>query len=360
MITRLNWDKYTQFQFGEFNSIEYNTYIVRNGEKLSFFNEDKKGVEQYSTSNKNFVYYGGATYNVKSKEVSMVAICGNRDEFRKIMTFLNTGRRERLVFGEDEDWNYDAVITNVSAATYYDDGRELVVEWKVTFGLFGDGEAYWRNLSSYTFGDNIENSIDNDLGLPLIVPANANPNSDWYYTYYLFSQGNGHNYITLEHDITVTDTTKYEIYLNCDNSTSEEKRMCSYTLPEETLQIHINGKVGAYKNANKFLEAYDVNGFNEGRMWFKNKIIENFSNEPNLEDYNGKLLIEYNGDAEEGKIRVYLINITENSINKTPIYSSPGDSFDATQYTIISPVILKLTYQLQNNDKIYIEKHNNF
>lgn len=168
-------DEYMDFQFGEFNSQEYNTYIVRNGEKLSFFSEDKKGVEQYSTSNKNFVYYGGAAYNVKTKEVSMIAICRNRNEFKKIMTYLTTGKREKLTFGYQQDWCYDAVITNVTAATFHNDGKELLVEWKVTFGLYGNGEAIWNNFASYEFistdgkAEKYETSVDNELGLPLIV-----------------------------------------------------------------------------------------------------------------------------------------------------------------------------------------------
>ena len=140
MSTNIIQDKYMKFTFGEFESEQFNTYIVRNGEKLSFFNEDNTGVEQFSTSNKNFVYYGGASYGVKSKEVSMMAICNSRDEFKIIMKYLETGKREFLTFGYEPNWSYDAVITKVSAATFHD-GNSLLIEWKVTFGLYGNGGA---------------------------------------------------------------------------------------------------------------------------------------------------------------------------------------------------------------------------
>lgn len=105
----------------------------------------------------------------------MIAICGNKNEFKKIMTYLATGKREKLTFGYQQDWCYDAVITNVTAATFHDDGKELLVEWKITFGLYGNGEAIWNNFASYEFistdgkAEEYETSVDNELGLPLIV-----------------------------------------------------------------------------------------------------------------------------------------------------------------------------------------------
>ena len=284
-------DKYTDFQFGEFNSIDYNTYIVRNGEKLSFFSEDKKGVEQYSTSNKNYVYYGGATYNVKSKEVSMIAICENKEQFKKIMTFLSTGRREKLTFWYQPDWCYDAVITNVTQGEFHDDGRELLIEWKVTFGLYGDGEAIWTNFAHYEFvsknGDEEEykNSIDNEHGLPLLAYWGQ---EDDMYVYYLFSQGNWKNYLNIHQTISFTGSTIYEIRL-------DDKTKCRYTFKNKNIteinnqNIDIIGRVWTYMDGfGKFLEEVDDswNWYNEWMLYFTNDIIEKWNYiENNYEQY---------------------------------------------------------------------------
>ena len=341
-------DEYMNFQFGEFDSEQFNTYIVRNGEKLSFFNEDKKGVEQYSTSNKNFVYYGGATYNVKSKEVSMVAICNNRDEFKHIMTYLAAGKREKLTFGYQQDWCYDAVITNVSAATFHDDGRELVVEWKVTFGLYGNGEAIWNNFASYEFGAIKENgnyylfgdTIDNDLWLPIIIPSkNVN-------TYYLFSQGNGYNYINIAQNNAIND---YYIKIN-------GKYVCQYsfTKPES---VRIKGKIGTYKNGSgEFLESLSDNGYNNGLLWFKQEweIIE-VKDVSVLRQYDKYLYIQV--DSQK-RIRTYITNIDAN-----PIESYKDTDFNQAdiKYQILAlPTILEVSQTFDVWDTIEIEKHNNF
>lgn len=349
MSTQLNWDEYMNFQFGEFDSQVHNTYIVRNGEKLSFFNEDKKGVEQYSTSNKNFVYYGGATYNVKTKEVSMIAFCGNRNEFKKIMTYLATGRREKLTFGYQQDWCYDAVITNVTAATFHDDGRELLVEWKVTFGLYGNGEAIWNNLASYEFGSKIwdeditpEHSIDNDLGLPLLIPIGTTN------SYYLFSQGNGYNYININQD---NITGVYYIKLN-------NEYICQYNFGDNNIGIRIQGRIWTYKNASgEFLESIDKdkNGYNNGMLWFRNDVIEVFEECPIADNYQGYLMVAYTG----GKFYAWETQEEGESVDWKLIYQEKDPGLHS-QYIIISPVVLELSRKFESQDWIEIEKHNNF
>ena len=163
---------------------------------------------------------------------------------------------------------------------------------------------------------------------------------DDHYIYYLFSQGNGYNYLNIYQD---NITGKYSLKLN-------GQQKCLYNFSEK-VNVQINGRIGTYKNSLKFLEEYDKEGYNEGMIWFKHDYLKVFETNPNneiLKGHDGDLLITYYKSSN--KVQIEKIKVNEGAVSTNGIrvlYDFTPQEKEKIVWTVVSPVILEISSHLK-------------